>query len=64
MNAASVVETIIGDGETQTLVVDLKNWIYTLSGSGDAKTLVLPSCLGASTHAHCYYEPPGETFTT
>ena len=47
MNAASVVETIIGDGETQTLVVDLKNWIYTLLGSGDAKTLgvaLVPGC--------------------
>ena len=63
MNAASVVETIIGDGETQTLVVDLKKFKHS-QAVGMQKLWVLPSCLGASTHAHCYYEPPGETFTT
>ena len=39
MNAAWVVWTIIGGGDTQTLLAGKKIELYALSGSGDAKTL-------------------------
>ena len=39
MKAASVFGTIIGGGETQTLVAVKKFKIYALSDGGDANTL-------------------------
>ena len=38
MSAASVVGTIIGGGDTQTLLAVKKIELYALSGSGVAKT--------------------------
>ena len=72
MKAACVVWTIIGGGDTQTLLPDkIKFELYVLLGSGDTKTFSIPSARTISSTSttaipstRTPYETPRETFTT
>ena len=67
MNLAGVVWTIIGGGDTQTLLAGTKIELYALSGAGDTKPfLIFPNSLvlALSLALVPNHEPPGETFTT
>ena len=71
-----MVWTIIGDGDTQTLLAGKNNFeLYALSGSSGPQKLcnfpLLPGTSASSiasaisrASANTHYEPPGETFTT
>ena len=65
-NAASLVLTILGGGDTQTLLAGkeilnfMHSWVV-----GPQKLSDFPSLPDASTPSiNTPYEPPGETFTT
>ena len=45
MNAASMVLTMLGSGDTQTLLDGKKIELYALTGSGETKTLQFPLAL-------------------
>ena len=64
MNAAWVVWTIVGGGDTQTLLAGKKKFwtLSTLKQWGHKNFVIFPSLRALVLAPH--YEPPGETFAT